>query len=153
MIVRNLQKHIRIHIHPVAEKAVCLITSVFKITFIFRIPGGVNAVAAPDQNDGEPVLGRHPDHAFMAVDEPVLPFRKLGGELPAFSHHHQFMVRAAETDNDRLNRNSLFFRFAPETPAGRIDQVHFSVNQGMVRIVPEKGSEYFLLTHGLSPPG
>ena len=56
MAVGNLQEHIRIDIHPVAEKTVRLVAAVFKVAFVFRVPGGVDAVTAPDKHDGEPVL-------------------------------------------------------------------------------------------------
>lgn len=94
------QRQIRIYIHAVAEETGRPAIAVFKIAFVLRIAGGIDAVAAPDQHDGKSVLRRDPDHPFMAVDEPVLTLGEFRAKLAALSHHQQFMIRAAEADDD-----------------------------------------------------
>ena len=139
----NRQQHIRIHVHRIAEKAVCLVAAVFKIGFVLRKAGGVHAVPAADQHNGEALLVRYPHHAFMAVDQPMLPRRELGPQQSLPAHGHQLMVRAAETDNHRPDRDAFLQRFSPQALPGRVDQIHLAVYQRADRIVLKIGAVCF----------
>ena len=150
MPVGDGQEHIRVDVHRIAEQAVRLVAAVFEIRFVLGVAGGVNAVPAADQDDGEALLGRNPYHALMAVDEPLLPCGELRSQQAFPAHLHELEIRAAEADHHRLDRDALLQRFPAQALPGRIDQVDLAVYQRPVRVILEISAVCF---HGMPPNG